>query len=376
MTTMSNRSVAAGAQLPAGEVRRPSRTLMLVSADAGVRTRSDVAAGTRPCPDFLRLEAAYGVQLLDWAAMGKAPDYRSVTGSTRHVAASLPHLRRSACVLSDGEHVGIPLSLAMTLLRISTPHLVIGHNLSTASKRLLLRRAGTGRRMDRVVVHSDNQVSLLADQLRLPPAAISVVPYGVDTDFWCPVESAEEDERLVVAAGREHRDYISLASACVTEPVRVVIADSSPHSPRARRRQPPAWPPNVERRSLDYVALRRLYATASVIVVPLIATTFPAGITAVLEAMSMAKSVVVSGTCGLGATVQDGETGLVVQPGDVAGLRRAIRHLIAHPGERRRLGRAARQAVLQRHSLDGYVGELARHMRVLSDGPAGRGSAA
>src|SRR5579859_2872356 len=108
-----------------------------------------------------------------------------------------------------------------------------------------------------------------------------------------------------------------------------------------------------------------MYAQATVVVVPVIDTPFPFGITTVLEGMSMGKAVVVSNTEGLRGVVEDGRTGVVVPPGDVAGLRRAIVDLLADPDKCRRLGECARQAAIERFGLDVFVGEMARHLSEL-----------
>ena len=74
------------------------------------------------------------------------------------------------------------------------------------------------------------------------------------------------------------------------------------------------------------------------VVVPVIDTPFPFGITTVLEGMSMGKAVVVSDTEGLRGVVEDGRTGVVVASRGRDGLRRAIEDLLADP-ERRRAAR-------------------------------------
>jgi glycosyltransferase involved in cell wall biosynthesis len=45
-------------------------------------------------------------------------------------------------------------------------------------------------------------------------------------------------------------------------------------------------------------------------------------------------------------------TGLLVEPGDVAGLRAAVERLLGDPALRRRLGRAARARVAERCSWE------------------------
>ena len=158
-------------------------------------------------------------------------------------------------VFSDGEHVGIPLALAMRTLRIQTPHLMIGHHLSTRSKSAVFHWLRPHRRISRILVHSPNQCEVLGNDIPMLSPLLRVVPYGIDTEFWSPQGPTEEDEGLVVSAGREHRDYNTLLRAC-PEAARLFIADHSFHSPEARTLQPDAWPTNVERRPLGRQELR------------------------------------------------------------------------------------------------------------------------
>ena len=333
---------------------------MLVSATADERLRSAVAAGSRPCPDYLRLEARGGVRLLDWTALAGDPSPRRPLQALRHVAAALPSALQSASILSDGEHVGMPLALALEGRRRRPGHVVIGHRMDAWAKVAMCRSTGLLRSIDRIIVHSQLQAELLTSRLGIPPARVEVVPYGVDTDFWSP--SAGPEEALVAAPGREHRDFACLAAAAAPLPARVVVTDGSAHSPRARRTAPTRWPANIEQRSLPFAELLSLYRRAAVVVVPLMPNSFAAGITVVLEAMAAGKAVVVSGTEGIRGVVADGHTGLVVRPQDPHELGEAVRHLLQSPGERARLGAAARLQALERHALDPYVDQLAAHL--------------
>lgn len=60
-----------------------------------------------------------------------------------------------------------------------------------------------------------------------------------------------------------------------------------------------------------------------------------------LEAMAVGRPVVASRTGGLADLVIDEETGLLVPPGDVSALRRALTRLLANANERERMGSAA-----------------------------------
>ena len=71
---------------------------------------------------------------------------------------------------------------------------------------------------------------------------------------------------------------------------------------------------------------------------------------AALEAMAAERPVVASRVGGLAEVVVDGESGLLVTPGDPAPLADAIAALIADPALRRRLAEAGRARVLARYT--------------------------
>lgn len=71
---------------------------------------------------------------------------------------------------------------------------------------------------------------------------------------------------------------------------------------------------------------------------------------AALEAMAAARPVVASRVGGLAEVVVEGETGLLVPPGDAAALAGALRVLAADPALRARLGQGGRARVLARYT--------------------------
>lgn len=77
---------------------------------------------------------------------------------------------------------------------------------------------------------------------------------------------------------------------------------------------------------------------------------------AILEAMAAGKPVVASRTGGTPEVVRDGETGLLHDPWDVDGLRRALLRLAADAPLRLRMGAAGRDRALREFSLDRTVG--------------------
>jgi glycosyltransferase involved in cell wall biosynthesis len=72
--------------------------------------------------------------------------------------------------------------------------------------------------------------------------------------------------------------------------------------------------------------------------------------TKLFEYMAMGKGIVASRLGQIGEVLSDGETALLVEPGDVAALTSGIRRLAASAELRQRLGTNAREAVVQRHT--------------------------
>lgn len=81
--------------------------------------------------------------------------------------------------------------------------------------------------------------------------------------------------------------------------------------------------------------------------------------TVTLEAMSSGRAVVGSRLGGIQDQIIDGETGLLVTPGDVVGLRKAMQCLVDDPNLRRQMGEAARKDVV-RFQAHAVVTEIER----------------
>jgi glycosyltransferase involved in cell wall biosynthesis len=76
-----------------------------------------------------------------------------------------------------------------------------------------------------------------------------------------------------------------------------------------------------------------------------------------LEAMAHGRPVVATRVGGMPSMVEEGRTGILVEPGDPAALRAAIDRLLDDRDSRRRLGAAAREKVAELCSWDRVVAE-------------------
>ena len=85
-------------------------------------------------------------------------------------------------------------------------------------------------------------------------------------------------------------------------------------------------PPFVEMRSWGtYSKLRELYAESAIVVVPL-RRSMLSGVTVALEAMAMAKPVILTRTPYVAGFMKDGEHGFFVPGGDVLALREKVQY--------------------------------------------------
>jgi glycosyltransferase involved in cell wall biosynthesis len=178
----------------------------------------------------------------------------------------------------------------------------------------------------------------LADAAReLGAAEVRVIPSGVDVPE-AVAEPAEPPEVLYAGRLSTEKGILDLLAAADGD-VRLTVAGDGP----LREQVPQAlgFVPHDE--------LGPLYERAAVVAVPSHREGF--GVVCA-EAMAYGRPVVAAAVGGLLDLVVDGETGLLVQPRDVAALREALERLLADADLRRRLGENARRRMREHFSWD------------------------
>lgn len=340
--------------------------LITVSGTIPADLDAAVVAGQRPRADYRVLAERLGGDLVD------VPAARAATGRTGAVIHRLAgtgallawyvlrHRRAYAAVLTDGEQVGLPYAaLTRVFGRGTTRHVMIVHVLSTRSKRAMLRWLRLASRIDCYVVYATRQAELLTDEFAVPPGRVVVSRFMVDTEFFAPRPTPAGERPLICSAGLERRDYPTLIEAARDVDADVVIAAASPWSTQSDSTEGQRLPDNVRVTRFDLAGLRELYASADLVVMPLVDVEFQAGITTILEAMAMGRPVVCTRTPGQTDTIVDDETGVYVPPGDPAALRDTIVDLLGDRARRERLGAAARRWAVEHADVERYADRLA-----------------
>lgn len=337
---------------------------MLIPSVAKHGIEDAVAQDAHPTMDYHALQSALDADILDYSALDAEHNPAMVKFARRAgkdaALAMLGYMRRKEydVIYSNGENVSIPLAAMLKRHRVRPLHILIGHHLSTPKKKLFLRSLSA--QMDAVFVYASTQKSYGVEALRMRENTLHLIPFHADHRFYRPVPiSQEAPGRMICSAGLEWRDYPTMLEAIKDIDVEVRLAAASPWSKHRNETENRELPGNVSARRYEYNELRRLYADARFVVVPLYDNDFQAGITTILEAMAMGKAVITTRTLGQRDTIRDGINGLYVPPGDVRALRNAIVRLLEDPAEAARLGAQARRDLEAEWTLDHWVARIA-----------------
>jgi glycosyltransferase involved in cell wall biosynthesis len=170
-----------------------------------------------------------------------------------------------------------------------------------------------------------------------------------------PGKVSAEREDYAVFAGRlsAEKGLEWLLEAARRAGVRLVVVGDGPGAEAVRSAADVEW-----RGWLGEEELRECVAHARVAVVP--SLWFENAPLAVLEPMSMGVPVIATALGGIPELVSDGETGLLVPPGDVDSLAAALSRAKDEPELMASLGERAREETLRRFSPDTHVASLER----------------
>jgi glycosyltransferase involved in cell wall biosynthesis len=189
------------------------------------------------------------------------------------------------------------------------------------------------------------------------PAKLEIFPRGLDTELFHPKRrdvrffekfAASNGAVRLLYVGRVSRekDLDLLADAYRRLrneglPVQLFVVGQGPYSQAFAASLPEA----VFTGYLRGEELARAYASADVFLFPSTTDTFG---NVIIEAQASGVPVVVSDSGGPKELVQNNENGLITRSHDVEDFTRAVRNLIVDPTLRQRMGRRARESVVDR----------------------------
>jgi glycosyltransferase involved in cell wall biosynthesis len=240
-------------------------------------------------------------------------------------------------------------ALAGFLRRGSSPPIVaLNPMLESRPESLRQRLALAGlRRVERVLFFSRGGLAA-ATTLGLERQQVGFVPLGVRARRSRPAPPG----RHLIAAGREERDWVTLARAADGLDVEVHVL-----GPKSVPKPLRLLPQVGRERFLELVE------EAAALVVPLLRADRTAGQLAVLDAMSVGRAVVATRAQGTEDYVTP-EVGFLVPPGDAESLRDALMRVSA-PDVATAMGTAALEATRGPLSLERFVREIDAEARRL-----------
>ncbi len=304
-------------------------------------------------PSWARL-ADRAVNRVLYAGGGYGGDFATICSSLRQ-------LTRCEVIFSTVDTVGLPLVLLKRAGLVRPPIVYTSIGLPERLEQL------RGERMQRLYRNALRGCSMLiaygaeeVERLRvwLGPDAPSVrfVPFGVDTEAFHPLSVEPRIDVLSVGAD-PRRDFRLLLDVAVRHADwRVHIVASSEHA-RALR----GLPENVELETdLPLDAVRERFASSRVVALPVRDNTYSGATTTLLQAMAMAKPVVVSATAAIasGYELEDGTNCRLVRSGDPAALDEALGGLLADRERAASIGESARETVRRSLSWERYTSTL------------------
>lgn len=276
----------------------------------------------------------------------------------RALAPALPRAIGRADII-HAHHMRAPSSVlaALTARARGIPAVVTDHGLQGSDWGGLVPRL-----FDRFLTVSRYS----AAELRAPPNRTRIVYGGADPVRYRPDPEIHRDGVLFVGRLTPHKGVDVLISAMPPD-ARLTVVGTEGHDPLPPERDYPtllrslAAPRRVEfLGAVDDDELARRYRAAAVLVIPSVERTIYGRRIAVpellglvaLEAMASGTPVIASRVGGLPEIVEDGRTGYIVPPGDVASLRARIVEVLGDPAAAARLGSNARKRVVAELTWD------------------------
>lgn len=322
----------------------------------GWKIRHNLEAGRRI--GRFTLVATFIVDRTLWKLGGRSGDFASVLAH-RKAASS------ASLILSTVDSLGIPLALLKGLRLLHPPLIYISIGLPERvekgflSPRMREIYRKLFRRVDRYIAYGWEE----ARRLRLwldsdnTKARVHFVPFGVDTDFFRPRWADTVFDVLSVGADSK-RDFPLLLETARRNPwMRVRIVTNTEQAGKLAANKPKNIDIQVD---LPFESLPSLYASARVVALPVKENTYSGATTTLLQAMAMAKPVVVSrvGAIREGYGFKDRVHLLWAEPEDLLSMERGILDLLDHPETASAIGENARKYVATKLRWDQYVNRM------------------
>ncbi|NEP47250.1 MAG: glycosyltransferase, partial [Okeania sp. SIO2H7] len=225
------------------------------------------------------------------------------------------------------------------------------------------------RAIDLFMTNTQIKANTIQEILGIGPERVYVLSEQTDARFFTPGASEPRTKTLIASAGREQRDYKTLATATQELDLDIEVCALSPNASKGTQVAfPDPIPSNMSFHPYDWPDFRQMYRNADLVVVSLLDNHYSAGLTVLMEAMACCRPVVITRTPGLAEVLIDKGIVAGVAPGDAEGMREVITHYLEHPDEAKALADTGYQYFHQEHTSELFIDRLAHKMNQVADG--------
>ena len=285
-------------------------------------------------------------------------------GDFASILASLRAANAADVVFSTVDTVGIPLILLKRagLLRSAIVYTSIG-----LPERLVQLRGERMRRLytsalrgtDAIVAYAESEAAWLRDWLGSGAPPVRFVPFGVDTDAFSPLPQRAPEIDVISVGADPRREFDLLVAVASRRPeLSFRIVANADHA-----RSLGSLPRNVSiETDIPLEQVRDRLAAARVVALPVRHNSYSGATTVLLQAMAMAKPVVVSRTEAIagGYGLEDRVNCRLVEPGDVDALEGAVLELVQDVDAATSLGARARETMERGFTWERYTDALSQ----------------
>ncbi len=208
---------------------------------------------------------------------------------------------------------------------------------------------------NRIICNAEASKTVLTREFHAEPYRVAVTPNGVDTDLFCPGTDLAAQRPSVISVGRLvlEKDPLNLLeafrlTALMAPEARFTIIGDGYLRPEVKefiRCHGLESKIDLVSGTNDVIShLRRAWVFA-------MASISESSPNVVIEAMAVGLPVVATMVGGIPELVDQGETGLLVEPGNPGEIARALTGLLRNESERKSMAVKAREKVIAHHSI-------------------------
>lgn len=212
---------------------------------------------------------------------------------------------------------------------------------------------------DRLICNADALKEYVVKRHGVDPKRVAVAPNGVDTTFFIPDASYRDPYPTVVFVGRlvKEKDPFTLIEAFgylrnLVEEARLIMIGQGYMSSRVKKRLETSGLSKYVEFVPGTKDVRPFLKRGWIFVLPSITEGFP---NVIVEAMSSGLPVVASSVGGIPEIIEDGVTGLLVEPRSPESLAQSMASLLLDDKKRNLMGQRAREIAVERYSLEQVV---------------------